>query len=418
MEGIVLHHIGAPCVTTIRNFDTSLCQKDDLYYLNPLAIVRYEPGGAVITPPMFYSPFVYVDYDLTTLLKQKAFSGKNLPNDTLLLLKTNKIVLDSPPENTDYRESYIQMNGLPVRAFFEVTSACNCNCFACYHAADLDGYTPPLMDVLRRIDKLKELGIGFLDVTGGEPFLRNDLDKILNYIAGLKIHFCVSTNGEYLKEMSGSLLAALKKGLGLSISLDGVGQIHDELRQRKGLYDNMISGLDIVHSHKIPIYFIATMNRKNITCASEMISVAKRYDTTVHFRSTIWTGGAIINNIEHLDLARELKDIIGRQDAKNGFVSIPKIIPRAKYYGCGIRKKISVSSTGALFPCVMDRNRSYADIETYTQKSLIDELAAETSTMLSNHEKCRSCELNKGKSQPVCGGFCRFSRSYTKKVKM
>jgi len=419
MEGMMLQHIGVPCLTKIQEADTSLSQEDTIYYLNPLAIVRYEPGGAVITSPRYfgkYGTFIYADDELALLLKQKVFSVKNVPQSTLLLLKANKVVLDRKSENKDYRESYVKLSGLPVRVFLEVTSDCNCNCPACYHAADLYGYTPPLEDILRRIDKLNELGIGFFDITGGEAFLRKDLYKILNYISELKLHFCVSTNGEYLKDMDKNLVSALKKSLGISVSLDGVGRVHDELRKRKGLFEKMIAGLDIVYSHKIPIFFLATMNRMNIACAAEMISVAKRYDTIVNFRTTVQTGGAIINNIERIDVARELKNIIGLQNTSSGFVSTPKMVSRAKYYGCGIRKKISVSSNGMLFPCVMDRARSYSNIEDYTQSSLIDELTAETTAMLCNQKKCRSCDLNQGKSQPVCGGFCRFSQSYKNKI--
>jgi len=258
MEAMMLQHIGVPCTTKIREPDAVLCQKDDIFYLNPEAIVRYEPDGAVITSPRYfgkYGTFIYADDELAALLKQKTFSGKYLPESTLMLLKANKAILDRPPENNDYRESHVQLSGLPVRAFLEVTSACNCHCLACYHVADLEGYTPPFGDVIRRIDKLKGLGIGLFDVTGGEAFLRNDLDKILNHIAESKLHFCVSTNGEYLRDMSGNLVDALKKSLGLSVSLDGVGNVHDELRQRKGLFEKVIAGLDIVHAHKIPIYF-------------------------------------------------------------------------------------------------------------------------------------------------------------------
>lgn len=414
MKAKILHHIGVPCIAKIREIDETLCQEDDLYYLNPNAIVRFEPGGAVITPPMFYAPFVYVDRDLASLLRHRVFSVSNFPRETFFLLRDNKVISNIPPSEIVYREKYVEISGLPSQALLEVTSACNCNCLACYHALDLYGYVPPIEDILRRLDKLEYLGIGLIEVTGGEAFLRKDLAEILEYIAQLKIHFYVTTNGEYLSKIDAFLIAALKKSLGIAVSLDGVGKIHDRMRRRKGLYERMIAGMDLIHSYGIPIYLIATMNSENISCAAEMVEVAKRYNTTVHFRPTIMTGGAIVNSLESRGLAHKLRGLLRHPNVRNGFMAVQKIVSPAKYYGCGIRKKISVSSAGMLFPCVMNRGRSFSDIKIYTQRMLADQLTAETNLMLADHVRCASCKFNSGDSGSQCGGFCRFSRSYAK----
>jgi len=416
VKALLLHHLGVPCVTRIRKSEESISQTDIIYFLNPAAIVRYEPDGAVITPPILYSSFIYADADLAKLLRQKFFPGKGLPEKIISLLLENRVISEERTISPRYREMYVETKDLPTQVLLDVTSACNCNCITCYHKADLDGHTPPLADVLYSIEKLKELGISLFEVTGGEPFLRKDLCDILDRLTELHLHFYVVTNGEFLKDADERLIAALKNGLGLAVSLDGVGETHDRVRQRPGLYDKLIAGLDVMSEAGVQIYLISTLNNENMGCISEMIAVAKRYGTTIHLRPTIRTGAAIMNNLESRNLSDVLKEFLGHPNVRNGLLRTKKTIPEARYYGCGIRKRISVNSFGVLFPCVMDRDRQLVNISKLDQRDFVQKLRIETETFLNRNDLCRTCEANKGKYGIICGGFCRFSMSHRKGV--
>jgi len=407
-----LHHLAVPCIVKIRESDESLCKKSDMYYLNPSAIIRYEPSGAVVTPPMLYSSFLFVDKEMAEILMGRSFSGKGLPNYILSMLLENEVILSEPVSGQAYREMHVGISGLPTQVLFEVTSYCNCDCIACYHKSDLDHYIPSLDHLLMRISKLKELGIGLFEVTGGEPFSRDDLCQVLTYIKRLGLHFYVVTNGEFLLDSPRELIDILKNGLGLAVSLDGIGEVHNRVRRRSGLYDRMMQGLNFLYSERVKIYFISTLNRENLISAEEMIAVAKRYNTTVHFRPTIKTGAAVLNNLEQVDLAKELGALLKHPNVRNGLLSTKKIISKARYYGCGLRKRISVDSHGVLYPCVMDRSCFLGNIKDYSETSLVSELEDETRRLLMQNEKCCKCIHNE--KTIICGGFCRFSNSYKK----
>ncbi|MFA6790081.1 MAG: radical SAM protein [Parcubacteria group bacterium] len=409
-----LHHLAAPCIAKIRKQDDAICQKDDLYYLNPSAIIRYEPNGAVITPPMLYSSFLFVDEDIVNLLKGRIFSGKGIPHHVLSSLLENEVILKEPTPTQVYREMHVDVSGLPTQVLFEITSFCNCDCITCYHKADLDHYIPPLEDLINRISKLKELGIGLFEVTGGEPFSRNDLHQILNFIKQQGLHFYVVTNGEFLINSSNELIDILKEGLGLAVSLDGVGEIHNRVRRRDGLYVKMMAGLDYLHFKGIKIYFISTLNKENLASVEEMVDVAKKFNTIVHFRPTIKTGAAVLNNLEPVDLARELGGLLKHPNVRNGLLSTKKTVPYSRYYGCGLRKRISVDSRGVLYPCVMDRTRFLGNIKDYSPKLLVSDLEDETKKLLIQNEDCRRCDKNS--KEIICGGFCRFSNRYKKMI--
>ena len=411
----LLHHLGVPCVASIRELDKSKSEEKDIYYLNPLAILRYEPEGIVITPPMLYSSFLYGDKELTNLLKKRSFSVYGLPNYLVALLVDNNVISKDRYGDHVFREMSVDIKGLPTQVLLDVTSDCNCDCVTCYHKHDLNRYTPLLEEIKERIDRLRFLGIGLFEVTGGEPFLRSDIIEILKYIADGNSHFYLVSNGEYLMDANSELISILKKSLGVAISLDGVGEIHDEVRQRTGLYDKLIKGLDLMFSENIQVFLISTLNERNVSCVEEMIKLAEKHNTTLHLRSTISTGAAKDNQVGNVDLREALSRFFKHKNVRNGLLSTKKVIPSSLTYGCGIRKRISVSSEGYLFPCVMDRERKNVSIMDVGRRELVEILINETRELLSLNKFCNDCSYNQ--DSLMCGGFCRFSNSYTKNKK-
>ncbi|MFA6432141.1 MAG: radical SAM protein, partial [Candidatus Margulisiibacteriota bacterium] len=122
---------------------------------------------------------------------------------------------------------------------WEVTSACNSRCLLC----DI-WKTKPLQGLLslEEIKKtfsdplFKDLSVVLL--TGGEPVLRDDLLEIILFIHHKipKARFTLSTNGilpdKVLKVVSESLQNGVKIDVG--VSLDGIGEQHDQIRGTQG----------------------------------------------------------------------------------------------------------------------------------------------------------------------------------------
>lgn len=419
MKALYLHHLGVPCIATPRIQNDVACGITDIYYLNPAVLIRKEPGGALLTPPMLYSSFLMIDEELLALLQAQVINPEYLSKSIFEILTENLIIQKEKPINRYLPELEVAWKGLPSQVLFEVTSACNCNCVACYHADDLGNHYPEYEDLKGRIDKLKSLGVGLFEVTGGEPFLRDDLYDILNYIHTSGLHYYVVTNGGFLSEVSFKMIELLKNSLGVAVSLDGIGEVHDNIRQSKGLYDKIILGLDRLFSEGVEIFLISTLNSYNFLFVEEMIAVARKYKTTLHLRPTIHTGNAKHNMLEKDDLRlrQELQPFLKDRNVRNGLLSTKKSIPPAEYYGCGIRKRISVDSKGFLYPCVMDRSRKLNDIMDYSPEELLTDLEQETNSFLRQHVECSQCEINKKAGKIVCGGFCRFSKKHNKGLK-
>jgi len=107
----------------------------------------------------------------------------------------------------------------PTTAVFEVTRRCNAHCGFCYidksAVEDLD-----TIEVKSIIDKLSESGILFLTITGGEPYMRQDIDDILTYAVSKDFfQIDIMTNGIVMQEKNIEFLANHTRHIrGISLS--------------------------------------------------------------------------------------------------------------------------------------------------------------------------------------------------------
>ena len=85
----------------------------------------------------------------------------------------------------------------PVAAHLIPIRRCNLSCTYCN---EFDDHSQPVAtaDVLRRIDRLAELGTGIITLSGGEPLLHPDLDTIVRRIRAQGAIATLITNGYLL----------------------------------------------------------------------------------------------------------------------------------------------------------------------------------------------------------------------------
>ncbi|OPL17833.1 MAG: hypothetical protein AVO35_08110 [Candidatus Aegiribacteria sp. MLS_C] len=139
----------------------------------------------------------------------------------------------------------------PINVTFSVTRRCQSRCRTCYiwkhdSGDDLD---------LATIERLfRSIGwTYFFNVSGGEPFLRDDLPEIIalacRFMTPAVIH--IPTNAlavERIAAMTGEILDVIEKeapGTLLTIkpSFDGVGELHDEIRGVPGNFRRLLETL-------------------------------------------------------------------------------------------------------------------------------------------------------------------------------
>ncbi|MHC1625007.1 MAG: radical SAM protein [Methermicoccaceae archaeon] len=118
---------------------------------------------------------------------------------------------------------------------WETTGACNLACTYCRASASLNPSPDELtLDEAKiLIDGVSEFGASLI-ITGGEPLLRPDMPKILEYANG-KLTILFSTNGTLINSSVAKMLgkANVKR---VSISLDGATQATHERFRGEGTF--------------------------------------------------------------------------------------------------------------------------------------------------------------------------------------
>ena len=152
--------------------------------------------------------------------------------------------------------SYLFGAPLPVPVGYLIISttyACNarcgmCNIFEFYndrpelHAQEIDFSL--LLEKLVKSEILKT--VTHIDLTGGEPFLNNDLGKFISGLFELPaVDFVtINTNGFLTSKIVGDVEGILSKlndhqHFSLSVSIDGIGALHDSIRGVPGAFDKV-----------------------------------------------------------------------------------------------------------------------------------------------------------------------------------
>jgi radical SAM protein with 4Fe4S-binding SPASM domain len=183
---------------------------------------------------------------------------------------------------------------------WHITNRCNLRCAHCYQ----NGYTKDdlsLPDLKYTIDQflsfldgkraeLEPSLRGYVVVTGGEPFVRDDLFSILKMLATHDDYFTYSilTNGTLIKETMVDCLAELSPSY-VQISLDGKQQTHDRLRG-PGAFQKSVSAINLLAKRGIRTIVSFTASRENFREFPDVAKIAAENGA-----SRIWADRVIPN---------------------------------------------------------------------------------------------------------------------------
>ncbi|MHB0912199.1 MAG: radical SAM protein [Armatimonadota bacterium] len=118
----------------------------------------------------------------------------------------------------------------------------------------------------------------FLNITGGEPFLREDLEEIVRIVKPKCERICISTNG-YFTDRVVKLAEKFKGEIGVRISLEGLPAANDELRGIKDGFDHGLRTLlQLKRMGMKDIGFGITISDRNHADVLELYELAKHLE--------------------------------------------------------------------------------------------------------------------------------------------
>jgi GTP 3',8-cyclase len=166
-----------------------------------------------------------------------------------------------------------------------LTDNCNLRCFYCMPEEDYE-FTPASQ--LMQLDEIEAIakifvgeGVNKIRLTGGEPLVRKDADKIILSLSKLPVALTLTTNGTRLHEYVEVLKAANIKSL--NISLDTLQSDKFLLLTRRDQFKQVYNNIHLLISQgfhvKVNVVVMKGMNEMEI---NDFIEWTK--DTPVHVR--------------------------------------------------------------------------------------------------------------------------------------
>jgi len=307
-----------------------------------------------------------------------------------------------------------------------VTRACNLKCLHCYSISGTKLKNElSLKEIKNIINQSKKLGAVRIFFTGGEPFLRPDISKILKYADENGFAIYISTNGTLFNKKMVNSLKSLEHLRILQISIDGLNKIHDQIRGRKGTFNKAIEWTKIIKKElkDKKIAFVFTLMKKNKNEAEKVLKLAMSLGIDVFGLIPLYPikrskNAEDISSIDKYRIFQKLCRIYKKHKQtklKLGLLVPPALIPkplREVEYGCGyvctFPSMLGVDANGDVAPCdglFSYKNFILGNIRNHSLEDLWNHsLMRGLRRINPNNLKgiCKKC-----KHLPFCMGGCR-----------
>jgi radical SAM protein with 4Fe4S-binding SPASM domain len=258
---------------------------------------------------------------------------------------------------------------------WHITERCNRRCLHCYQ----DDYARDELqfkDLLKVLEQFKELlddlGCrnsftvrGHINVTGGEPFIRQDFLDLLEAFHANKnrLTFAIFTNGSFIDEAMAGRLRKLNP-TSIQVSVEGTKETNDHIRGQ-GALDQTISALKHLVREQIPSVISFTAHRANFREFFEVARLGRELGVTRVWGDRLipWgNGSALMEQELSPDETREFFEVMfkAHNESVRGFCKTQIAMHRALQflvaggipYHCGAGDNlIALQPNGDLYPC-------------------------------------------------------------------
>lgn len=210
------------------------------------------------------------------------------------------------------------MQGTPYNFFIQwhVTEVCNLKCRHCYQHEALSELTysqicDGILNICHAIESwVEEYKVDISPVihfTGGEPLIRKDIFRIVNYAQNSGFSVSFLSNGTLI---NGEIAEKIKdnKINDIQISLDGMESVHDSIRG-KGSFKRAVKGIEILVSQEVDTNINLTLSRINSNQIADIIKLSEDLGVSAVSISRLVPCGSGSSLMDEMLTPLELEDI-------------------------------------------------------------------------------------------------------------
>lgn len=193
-----------------------------------------------------------------------------------------------------YRESLISnvlhkkasVSRIPLSGTFELTPVCNLNCKMCYIRKSEE--ERKAIGPLRSADEwiaagkeARDLGMLYILLTGGEPFLHPEFEKILAGLHELGLVISINTNGTLIDDERIELLKKYPPSR-VNITLYGASNTtYRDLCGVQGMFDRVKEAILTLKQNKIPVVINLSLTPYNQNDLEEILDFSVEHEIPI-----------------------------------------------------------------------------------------------------------------------------------------
>ncbi len=245
---------------------------------------------------------------------------------------------------------------VPIGATVELTYRCNLKCIHCYvqnHYYSELGFE----EWKKVIEVLRKNGVIFLTFTGGEPFLRKDAIKIMEFASEKDIALRIFTNGSFLNENISRRLQKLKI-LEVEMSIYGDERVHDSITGEKGSFKKLLKSLELLRKRGIKVNLKMVVMKQNKEEIEKANKIGEVFGSKTYFDFFITPAdngdmaptSLRLNEDELLEALRVVREIFSTCEQ----IPNEKIENRRYLCGAGVNF-FNIDPQGTVSPCIQLR---------------------------------------------------------------
>ncbi|MBR2101777.1 MAG: radical SAM protein [Prevotella sp.] len=194
--------------------------------------------------------------------------------------------------NASAERAYSERVGGLTSVMLELTYRCSERCMHCYNpgAARNNNETSKrgmrkeltLDDYKKLLDELVGMGITKVCLTGGDPFSKNIVWDIMDYLYRKEIAVDIFTNGISVVGDVGRLAAYYPRTIGISLYSD-VPEVHDSITRVRGSHDKIVAFIAECSDYALPMLLKCCIMKPNVSTYHTVKTVARRYGALPQF---------------------------------------------------------------------------------------------------------------------------------------
>jgi AdoMet-dependent heme synthase len=190
----------------------------------------------------------------------------------------------------------------PIFAIWEITGKCN---LRCKHCLSNSGKRYPdelnTQEAKRLIDALESAKVFNISFSGGEPLIRPDIFELLEYSSRKKIGIELLTNGTLITKETIDRLKNINL-FNVQISIDGIGNTHDNFRGVKGSYKRAVEAIKLLRDAGYAVVISSAVTKQNVLQIPEIIDMAVNLGVSAYKTTLFMPAGRGKNNVAGLEL--------------------------------------------------------------------------------------------------------------------